>query len=292
MSGCTIDLGILPDLSGILPLDSLTTGICGLIKSGTAFVNPLVSVINVGVTSIDTSVGVINTELSQMATDISQLTTWESTPPGSWTSQDMTDIKTAMQSKETCANDRKTASNSLRTKINTDFKNHTDILSGVNLAPSDGSPNVFARSGLNDAVNITRKQFGDPTTIETANMFGSIFDGEEVLGDVQLETDKLPVGSVIALDVTNRINTGTPGDKTAIINDINNLTCLPSGTLTTFENQVQGLIDGDENTYTQLANEILACLGSLSVSSWVNNPFNLQLLNCIGSVALKTLAQI
>jgi len=229
-----------------------------------------------------------------MTLDIDQLDIWEGSPPGTWTTQQITDVNTAIKAKETCATDRRTASTSLKVKINTNFRGHTDILSGVDLNPTGGTANVFARSGLEDSLNVTRKQFNKNQVSETANMFGSIFNGEKQLSDIKLETDKLPVGSVSALAIQSRI-TGSSDPSTdgpLIINDINNLTCLPDGTLNTFASDVQGLIDGDEATYVSLANELLACMGALSIDGWVTNPFKLQLLNCIGSAALKTLASI
>lgn len=293
MAQCTIDLGLLPDLSGILQFDASKITICNLIEDGVAFVNPLIGVMNDGITSINNSVAIINTELATITTVNIQLDTWISTPPSGWTEQDIQDVRDELGLKGTCANGRKTSSNTLSAKIDTNFRGHTDILSGVDLTPSAGVPNLFARSGLEDSLNITRKQFNTPIVSETANMFGSIFSGEDLLTDVKLETDKLPVGSVVGLDIVNIISGGTAAsNKTALINDISNLTCLPASTLTNFVNDIQGLIDGDEETYLSLANELLDCLGALSVDAWFRNPFKLQLLNCIASVALKAAASL
>jgi len=290
MAGCEFPAGLLPDLSGILNLDELNIDVCKLIEQGGAFVNPLSSDISDGIASINTSSAIITTELADLGSDISQLTTWEGAPPGIWSSQDMTDIKTEMEAKETCANARKTSQTNLSVKLGTDFQGHTDVLSGVDLT-SGITPNIFSRSGVEDAVNITRKQFNKPIVAETENMFSGLYDGGDILSAIKVETDKLPVGSVIAMDVQNRISSGTPGaDKASIIADIQNLTCLDGTTIDTGITAVQALIDNDENTYTALATELLACINANAVVGWINNPFKLPLLNCVSSTALKTLA--
>lgn len=290
---CEINLGLLPDLSGILPFDKQKLDICELVSAGGAFANPVGDAINVGVGSINSSITTIDTELAQFGTDVTQLTTWEGSPPAGWNASDITDVKNATTAKETCANDRKTSSTALKAKLDTNFQQHTDILSGVNLTPSGGVANVFARSGLEDSINVTRKQFNTPVVSETANMFGSIYNGQDKLSEIKVETDKLPVGSVIALDIQNRITGGTAAaDKAQLISDISALTCQDDVALNNFANDIQGLIDGDEATYTSLANELLGCIGALSVDGWVSNPFKLQLLQCIGSAALKALTFI
>jgi len=124
-------------------------------------------------------------------------------------------------------------------------------------------------------------------------MFGSLYNGEAGLVTIKAETDGLPVGDVSALAIQSTITGGTAAaDKANLIASIDNLTCQVPGTTDALVAGAQAMISADDTAFDTAIAEIIACMGALQISAWLDNPFKLPLLGCIGSPQLKTLAGI
>lgn len=292
MGNCTFPIGLLPDFSGIPQLPQLDIDICALVDGGTAFVNPLSQDITDGIASIDAATTTLNTQLSTLGADISQLTTWESSPPTNWTAQDITDVKTAAEAKQTCGNNLSASRALLRTEINTNFLSHTNRLAGVDLGTGN-KPNIFGIAGTEQALGVIKQQHGKAQTNTTTDMFGSIYNGGDQMASIKAETDGTPMGDVTALAIQSTITGGTAAaDKANLIASIDALACQTPGTTDTLLSGLSALITADDAAFDAAVAEIIACTGALMISSWLTNPFKLPLLGCIGSPQLKLLAGI
>ena len=267
------------------------------VEAGTAYVNPLEPEVTNLVTEIDSRTSELNSVKSSIQTDITTLEGYSLTavPPSSvlpigwaaagYTSNDIDDVISALQSLVTSIDSTLTTLSDLKTEINTvdvdNFKLHMDLLSGVRDAPPAGieKPNNPALMGIVRGVTDIEHRFGIAFTNYLVLCFETLFIGDLTVANAKTHIDTDPFNSVTysSVDVITRVEvspfTETPADIITDINTYGNPLGTWNTTAATHKPIFEQHIADDTAEYDSLVDKLNRYLQAYHISGYIQDPY-------------------
>ena len=316
----TFTEGLTPDF----PDDSFNTqkqhriSIFNLLNGGTAYSNPLGTVLSNLVSSIDTVTAQLQTDSNSAETEKTTLEGFSTVVidpltglppvgggtnlPAGWaaagfTESDVTNVISSINSYQSENELIRTNLSILKTFITTaddNFKLHNDLLSGVreDSPPGNIKPNLRSIMGLVSSVTTLENQFGIAFVNYLELTFGTLFTGDVTISNAQalLDTDPIPT-TYASLGILSQVEASPYlGSPSQLITDIGNLlgSSTYATTVLTHRDNFQTHITDDTNEYNILVDKLDRLIDSFGISGYISEPYyKFMYTDVFGSEALK-----
>jgi len=256
--------------------------------AGTAFLNPLATVLAALVTQID----VINVPLTA---DIAVATAAATTVQGyidgtlpvgwvaaSYTSSDMAATKVGINAYVTRATASKTNNTTFKnflTQVDVDnFRLHNDLLCGLDDAPPPGidKPSLIALMGIARSITDLENNHGVTFTNYLPGLFGTLFTADTTIAAAKahMDTNPLPT-SFDSLNIITRVNNAPMQDTPAELEQLmGNITFTTyDGLVDTHQAAFQTHITNDMAYYNVVLAKIKAYVQAYQISGHIQDPF-------------------
>ncbi len=274
--------------------------------AGTAFKNPLATVLTTLVARIDVVLGLLATDISNSTADAAEFGAWQGNSflPTGWndayldglTQYDGNNgiaLASTVSAYVTTCTELQTKLTTLKnylTVVDLDnFKLHMELLSGIDPAPPSGiiKPNLHGLMGIAMAITDTENTFGITFTNYLTGLFGSLFTGDVTIAAAQTHMDTNPFsgGTYASLNVSSNVNkayvSGATGDALPWENSIVSAkiaTITPSITayvasIDTHQDAFTSHITTDMAYYNMVLAKIKAYVQAYQISGHIQDPY-------------------
>ncbi len=255
--------------------------------AGTAFLNPLATVLAALVTQIDATntlldadMAVANSESSTVQGLVSSLPTgWTA---ASYTSNDMSAVKVGIDQyvvRATASKANNIVFKNFLTQVDVDnFKLHNDLLSGLRESPPSGiiKPNLNGLMGLARGITDIENNFGVAFTNYLVPLFGTLFTGDDTISAAKAHMDTTPLSpSYDSLNIVTRVNNNPMQDTPAGLEQL-----MGALTFTTYDSAVdthqaafQTHITNDMAQYDTIVAKLKQYVQAYSISGHIQDPY-------------------
>ena len=262
--------------------------------ANTAFINPLVTVLDALVTQIDATNTLLDVDMAVANTEATTLqgyidgtlpTGWaNASSPGPYDDDDMTSVKTAINAYVTNATASK-ANNivfkNFLTQTGVDnFKLHNELLCGLVLSPPSGiiKPNLNGLMGLAMGITDTENRFGITFTNYLTGLFGTLFTGDTTIAAAKTHMDTTPIPTTYdSLNIVTAVNVNpfvsTPAAVIATITALDSALSTYNSAVDTHEVNFQTHITNDMAYYNATADKLEEYIQAYSISNHIQDPY-------------------
>ena len=256
--------------------------------AGSAFANPLATVLAALVTQIDATNTLLDTDIAVATSEATTAQGYiDGTLPTGWSDasyddDDMADVKTAINAYVTRATASKTNNTVFKnflTQVDVDnFKLHNDLLCGLDDAPPAGveKPSLIALMGIARSITDIENNHGITFTNYLPGLFGALFTGDTTIAAAKAHMDTSPVAtSYDSLNIITRVNLNPSQDTPAELEQL-----IGARTFTTYDGLVdthqaafQTHITNDMAYYNVVLAKVKAYVQAYQVSGHIQDPF-------------------
>ena len=256
--------------------------------AGTAFLNPLATVLAALVTQIDATNVPLTADIAVATAAATTVQGYiDGTLPVGWVAaslddDDMADVKVAINAYVTRATASKTNNTTFKnflTQVDVDnFRLHNDLLCGLDDAPPPGidKPSLVALMGIARSITDLENNHGITFTNYLPGLFGALFTGDTTIAAAKahMDTNPLPT-SFDSLNIITRVNNNpsqdTPAELEQLMGDITFTTY--DGLVDTHQAAFQTHITNDMAYYNMVLAKIKAYVQAYQISGHIQDPF-------------------
>jgi len=259
--------------------------------AGSAFLNPLATVLAALVTQIDATNVPLTTDIAVATTEATTVQGYIDGAPGTlpagwvaatYTVNDMSATKVGINAYITRATASKTNNTTFKnflTQVDVDnFRLHNDLLCGLDDAPPPGvdKPSLIALMGLARSITDLENNHGVTFTNYLPGLFGALFTADTTIAAAKAHMDTNPLPTTYAsLDILTRVNNApmqdTPAELEQLMGDITFTTY--DGLVDTHQAAFQTHITNDMAYYNMVLAKIKAYVQAYQVSGHIQDPF-------------------
>ena len=256
--------------------------------AGSAFANPLATVLAALVTQIDATNILLDTDIAVANSEATTAQGYiDGTLPTGWSDAgyddgDMTSVKTAINAYVTRATASKTNNTVFKnflTQVDVDnFKLHNDLLCGLDDAPPAGieKPTLIALMGLTRSITDMENNHGITFTNHLPGLFGALFTGDTTIAAAKAHMDTSPVAtSYDSLNIITLVNLNPSQNTPAALEQL-----IGARTFTTYDSAVdthqvafQTHITNDMAYYNVVLAKVKAYVQAYQISGHIQDPF-------------------
>ena len=256
--------------------------------AGTAFLNPLATVLAALVTQIDATNVPLTADIAVATAAATTVQGYiDGTLPVGWVAaslddDDMADVKVAINAYVTRATASKTNNTTFKnflTQVDVDnFRLHNDLLCGLDDAPPPGidKPSLVALMGIARSITDLENNHGITFTNYLPGLFGALFTADTTIAAAKahMDTNPLPT-SFDSLNIITRVNNNpsqdTPAELEQLMGDITFTTY--DGLVDTHQAAFQTHITNDMAYYNMVLAKIKAYVQAYQISGHIQDPF-------------------
>ena len=256
--------------------------------AGSAFANPLATVLTALVTQIDATNTLLDTDIAVANSEVTTLQGYiDGTLPTGWSDAgyDDNDIAgvivgiNAYVTRATASKTNNTVFKNFLTQVDVDnFKLHNDLLCGLDDAPPAGieKPTLIALMGLTRSITDMENNHGITFTNHLPGLFGALFTGDTTIAAAKAHMDTNPVAtSYDSLNIITLVNNdpsqNTPASLEQLIGALTFTTY--DGLVDTHQAAFQTHITNDKAYYNTLIAKIKAYVQAYQVSGHIQDPY-------------------
>jgi len=273
--------------------------------AGSAFANPLATVLTALVTQIDATNTLLDTDIAVANSEATTLQGYiDGTLPTGWSDagyndNDMTSVKTAINAYVTRATASKTNNTVFKnflTQVDVDnFKLHNDLLCGLRESPPSGilKPNLNGLMGLVRGVTDIENTFGITFVNHLVLVFGTLFTGDTTIAAAKTHMDTSPLStSYDSLNIITLVNNDPSQNTPASLEQL-----IGALTFTTYDSAVdthqaafQTHITNDTTQYNALVDKLKLYVQAYSISGHIQDPYyRFMYTDVFGSTTVNTI---
>jgi len=256
--------------------------------AGSAFANPLATVLAALVTQIDATNTLLDTDIAVANSEVTTLQGYiDGTLPTGWSDAgyDDNDIAgvivgiNAYVTRATASKTNNTVFKNFLVQVDVNnFKLHNDLLCGLDDAPPAGieKPSLIALMGIARSITDIENNHGITFTNYLPGLFGALFTGDTTIAAAKahMDTNPLPT-SFDSLNIITRVNNNpmqdTPAELEQLMGDITFTTY--DGLVDTHQAAFQTHITNDMAYYNMVLAKIKAYVQAYQVSGHIQDPF-------------------
>ena len=256
--------------------------------AGSAFLNPLATVLAALVTQIDATNVPLTADIAIATAAATTVQGYiDGTLPAGWvaagnSSNDMAAIKVGINAYVTRATASKTNNTTFKnflTQVDVDnFRLHNDLLCGLDDAPPPGidKPSLIALMGIARSITDLENNHGVTFTNYLPGLFGALFTGDTTIAAAKahMDTNPLPT-SFDSLNIITRVNNNPMQDTPAALEQL-----MGGITFTTYDGLVdthqaafQTHITNDMAYYNMVLAKIKAYVQAYQISGHIQDPY-------------------
>ena len=256
--------------------------------AGSAFLNPLATVLAALVTQIDATNVPLTADIAIATAAATTVQGYiDGTLPAGWvaagnSSNDMAAIKVGINAYVTRATASKTNNTTFKnflTQVDVDnFRLHNDLLCGLDDAPPPGidKPSLIALMGIARSITDLENNHGITFTNYLPGLFGALFTGDTTIAAAKahMDTNPLPT-SFDSLNIITRVNNNPMQDTPAALEQL-----MGGITFTTYDGLVdthqaafQTHITNDMAYYNMVLAKIKAYVQAYQISGHIQDPY-------------------
>jgi len=256
--------------------------------AGSAFANPLATVLAALVTQIDATNTLLDTDIAVANSEVTTLQGYiDGTLPTGWSDAgyDDNDIAgvivgiNAYVTRATASKTNNTVFKNFLVQVDVDnFKLHNDLLCGLDDAPPAGveKPSLIALMGIARSITDMENNHGITFTNYLPGLFGALFTGDTTIAAAKAHMDTSPVAtSYDSLNIITRVNLDPSEDTPAELVQL-----IGARTFTTYDGLVdthqaafQTHITNDMAYYNVVLAKVKAYVQAYQVSGHIQDPF-------------------
>ena len=256
--------------------------------AGTAFLNPLATVLAALVTQIDVQITALTADIVVATAASTTVQGYiDGTLPTGWvaasyTSNDMSATKVGIDqyvSRATVSKTNNTVFKNFLTQVDVDnFRLHNDLLCGLDDAPPPGvdKPSLIALMGIARSITDLENNHGVAFTNYLPGLFGTLFTADTTIAAAKahMDTNPLPT-SFNSLNIITRVNNAPMQDTPAELEQLmGNITFTTyDGLVDTHQAAFQTHITNDMAYYNAVLAKIKAYVQAYQISGHIQDPF-------------------
>ena len=256
--------------------------------AGTAFLNPLATVLAALVTQIDVQITALTADIVVATAASTTVQGYiDGTLPTGWvaasyTSNDMSATKVGIDqyvSRATVSKTNNTTFKNFLTQVDVDnFRLHNDLLCGLDDAPPPGvdKPSLIALMGIARSITDLENNHGVAFTNYLPGLFGTLFTADTTIAAAKahMDTNPLPT-SFNSLNIITRVNNAPMQDTPAELEQLmGNITFTTyDGLVDTHQAAFQTHITNDMAYYNAVLAKIKAYVQAYQISGHIQDPF-------------------
>ena len=256
--------------------------------AGTAFLNPLATVLAALVTQIDVQITALTADIVVATAASTTVQGYiDGTLPTGWvaasyTSNDMSATKVGIDqyvSRATVSKTNNTTFKNFLTQVDVDnFRLHNDLLCGLDDAPPPGvdKPSLIALMGIARSITDLENNHGVTFTNYLPGLFGTLFTADTTIAAAKahMDTNPLPT-SFNSLNIITRVNNAPMQDTPAELEQLmGNITFTTyDGLVDTHQAAFQTHITNDMAYYNAVLAKIKAYVQAYQISGHIQDPF-------------------
>ena len=256
--------------------------------AGTAFLNPLATVLAALVTQIDVQITALTADIVVATAASTTVQGYiDGTLPTGWvaasyTSNDMSATKVGIDqyvSRATVSKTNNTTFKNFLTQVDVDnFRLHNDLLCGLDDAPPPGvdKPSLIALMGIARSITDLENNHGVAFTNYLPGLFGTLFTADTTIAAAKahMDTNPLPT-SFDSLNIITRVNNAPMQDTPAELEQLmGNITFTTyDGLVDTHQAAFQTHITNDMAYYNAVLAKIKAYVQAYQISGHIQDPF-------------------
>ena len=256
--------------------------------AGSAFANPLATVLTALVTQIDATNTLLDTDIAVANSEVTTLQGYiDGTLPTGWSDagyddNDMAGVIVGINAYVTRATASKTNNTVFKnflTQVDVDnFKLHNDLLCGLDDAPPAGieKPSLIALMGIARSITDMENNHGITFTNYLPGLFGALFTGDTTIAAAKahMDTNPLPT-SFDSLNIITRVNNNPMQDTPAELEQLmGNITFTTyDGLVDTHQAAFQTHITNDMAYYNTLVGKAKSYVQAYQVSGHIQDPY-------------------
>ena len=275
---------------------------------GTAFVNPLASVLTTMLARVDVVIALLETDRAIATAEAATMNGYVSgtLPTGfsdaEFDDADMTsiaDAATAYATANTATQGKLTTFKNYFTVVDLDnFKLHNELLCGIDPAPPSGiiKPNLNGLMGLAMAVTDTENRFGITFTNYLTGLFGTLFTADTTVANAQTHLDTNPIPTTYAsLGIVTAVNADpfstTPAAVIAPISPVQTGMTTYGNTVDTHKGHFTTHITTDMAYYNMVVDKLEQYIQAYQVSGHIQDPYYRFMYDSVfGSATVKDIS--
>ena len=256
--------------------------------AGTAFLNPLATVLAALVTQIDVQITALTADIVVATAASTTVQGYiDGTLPTGWvaasyTENDMSATKVGIDqyvSRATVSKTNNTTFKNFLTQVDVDnFRLHNDLLCGLDDAPPPGvdKPSLIALMGIARSITDLENNHGVAFTNYLPGLFGTLFTADTTIAAAKahMDTNPLPT-SFNSLNIITRVNNAPMQDTPAELEQLmGNITFTTyDGLVDTHQAAFQTHITNDMAYYNAVLAKIKAYVQAYQISGHIQDPF-------------------
>ena len=256
--------------------------------AGSAFANPLATVLTALVTQIDATNTLLDTDIAVANSEVTTLQGYiDGTLPTGWSDAgyDDNDIAgvivgiNAYVTRATASKTNNTVFKNFLVQVDVDnFKLHNDLLCGLDDAPPAGieKPSLIALMGIARSITDMENRHGITFTNYLPGLFGALFTGDTTIAAAKahMDTNPLPT-SFDSLNIITRVNNNPMQDTPAELEQLmGNITFTTyDGLVDTHQAAFQTHITNDMAYYNVVLAKVKAYVQAYQISGHIQDPF-------------------
>ena len=256
--------------------------------AGTAFLNPLATVLAALVTQIDVQITALTADIVVATAASTTVQGYiDGTLPTGWvaasyTSNDMSATKVGIDqyvSRATVSKTNNTTFKNFLTQVDVDnFRLHNDLLCGLDDAPPPGvdKPSLIALMGIARSITDLENNHGVAFTNYLPGLFGTLFTADTTIAAAKahMDTNPLPT-SFDSLNIITRVNNAPMQDTPAELEQLmGNITFTTyDGLVDTHQAAFQTHITNDMAYYNAVLAKIKAYVQAYQISGHIQDPY-------------------
>ena len=256
--------------------------------AGTAFLNPLATVLAALVTQIDVQITALTADIVVATAASTTVQGYiDGTLPTGWvaasyTENDMSATKVGIDqyvSRATVSKTNNTTFKNFLTQVDVDnFRLHNDLLCGLDDAPPPGvdKPSLIALMGIARSITDLENNHGVTFTNYLPGLFGTLFTADTTIAAAKahMDTNPLPT-SFNSLNIITRVNNAPMQDTPAELEQLmGNITFTTyDGLVDTHQAAFQTHITNDMAYYNAVLAKIKAYVQAYQISGHIQDPF-------------------
>jgi len=256
--------------------------------AGSAFANPLATVLTALVTQIDATNTLLDTDIAVANSEATTAQGYiDGTLPAGWSGAGYSDNDmagvivgiNAYVTRATASKTNKTVFKNFLTQVDVDnFKLHNDLLCGLDDAPPPtiDKPTLSTLMGLANGVSSMENSHGITFTNYLPGLFGALFTGDTTIAAAKAHMDTNPLPTTYdSLNIITRVNNNpsqdTPAELEQLIDDI--IFTTYDGLVDTHQAAFQTHITNDMAYYNTLVGKAKSYVQAYQVSGHIQDPF-------------------
>jgi len=256
--------------------------------AGSAFLNPLATVLAALVTQIDATNVPLTTDIAVATAAATTAQGYiDGTLPTGWsgagyTDSDMAAVKVGIEAyvtRATTSKNNNTTFKNFLTQVDVDnFRLHNDLLCGLDDAPPPGidKPSLVALMGIARSITDLENNHGITFTNYLPGLFGALFTADTTIAAAKahMDTNPLPT-SFDSLNIITRVNNNPSQDTPAELEQLmGNITFTTyDGLVDTHQAAFQTHITNDMAYYNMVLAKIKAYVQAYQISGHIQDPY-------------------